>query len=51
LLTVSEVSLLSWQEAWQYTGRHGAGEEAESSASGSSGRKERKALERLKPQS
>jgi len=29
--------LLSWQEEWWYTGRHGTGETAESSTSGSAG--------------
>lgn len=32
--------LSSWWEAWQCTGRHGAGEIAESSTSGSAGNRE-----------
>jgi hypothetical protein len=40
-LTVHRFSLWTWQEAWWPTGRHGAGEEAESSASGPTGSRKR----------
>jgi hypothetical protein len=33
-----------WQEAWWHTGRHGVGEVAESSTSGSAGSRKREAL-------
>lgn len=36
--------LLSWQEAWQQAGRHGAGEEAENSISGAEGNRQRDGL-------
>ena len=45
LYIVQRFSPLSWQEAWWHTGRHGAGEVAESSTSGSAGsRKESEPL-------
>jgi hypothetical protein len=34
---LSELTLLSWWEAWWHTGRHFAGEEGENSSSGSEG--------------
>ena len=39
--------LLSWQEAWQHAGRHGAGEVAESSMASSAG--SRRKTETLSP--
>jgi hypothetical protein len=42
---VQRFSLLrSWSEAWWYTGRHGAGEVAESSTSGSIGSSKRQSV-------